>query len=96
MDSYIYILTSKNNTVLYTGVTGDLKKRMQEHLTEKYTNSFAAKYKLHKLVYYEVYTDIRNAILREKQIKSWRREKKIKLIETKNPEWKDLIPLIFN
>lgn len=87
--SFIYILTNKNNTVLYTGVTNDLKKRVYEH-REKLVEGFTMKYNVDKLVYYEIFEDMRNAIIREKQIKAGSRAKKIGLIESMNPEWSDL------
>jgi len=77
---YIYLLTNKNNTVLYTGVTSDLKSRIWQHKTKHYPKSFSAKYNLEKLVYYEVFRDINQAIFREKQIKSGSRARKVKLI----------------
>ena len=86
---YIYIMTNKNNAVLYTGVTNDLKRRAYEH-KEKLVDGFTKKYNIVKLVYYEVFSDIENAILREKQIKGGSRTKKIELIENMNKEWKDL------
>ncbi len=87
---YVYIMTNKNNTVLYTGVTNDLPRRVWEHKHKVDPRSFAARYNICKLVYYEWFEDINAAIAREKQIKGWLRAKKIALIESKNPEWKDL------
>jgi putative endonuclease len=87
--SYIYILTNKYNKVLYTGVTSDLKKRIWEH-REKLADGFTKRYNVTKLVYYEVFADIRDAIAREKQIKAGSRQKKIDLIAGFNPEWRDL------
>jgi len=86
---YVYIMTNKKNGVLYTGVTNDLKRRIFEH-KKKLIPGFTSKYNLFKLVYYEYYTDVNAAIDREKKIKGWLRIKKIKLIETMNPEWRDL------
>ncbi|MBP9651237.1 MAG: GIY-YIG nuclease family protein [Syntrophaceae bacterium] len=86
---YVYIMTNKNNTVLYTGVTNDLNRRVYEH-KKKLMDGFTKKYNVDKLVFYEVYDDINNAIAREKQIKSGSRVKKIKLIEEMNSGWKDL------
>ena len=86
----IYILTNKNNTVLYTGVTSDLRKRLYEHKYKIYSSSFTKKYNVSKLVYFEVFSLIEEAIGREKQIKGGSRKKKIELIESINPEWKDL------
>ncbi len=85
---YVYILANRTKTI-YTGVANDLQRRIFEH-KHLMTNSFAYKYKLTKLVYYEVGRDIKVAISREKQIKGWLRKKKIALIESINPEWKDL------
>ena len=81
--SYIYILTNKNNTVLYTGVTSDLKRRVYEH-KQKFVKSFTSKYNVDKLVYYEAFDDIYNAITREKQIKAGSRQKKIDSINSTN------------
>ena len=86
---FIYILTNKRHTTLYTGVTNDLIKRVYEH-REKLADGFTKRYNLTKLVYYEVFEDIENAILREKQIKAGSRRKKIELINHMNKEWKDL------
>ena len=86
---YIYIMTNKRNTVLYTGVTSDLKKRIWEH-KEKIIKGFTKRYNIDKLVYFEIFNDPENAILREKQIKAGSRNKKIELIKRINPEWKDL------
>jgi putative endonuclease len=87
---YVYILTNETNTVLYTGVTRDLKVRVWEHKNNVYSNSFTSRYKVYKLVYYEHFTYILNAIDREKQIKAGPRRKKLLLIQSMNPEWKDL------
>ncbi len=86
----VYILTNKNNNVLYTGVTSDLKKRIYEHKNKIYSTSFTKKYNINKLVYYEGFHNIEEAIAREKQIKGGSRDKKIKLIEDLNPDWNDL------
>jgi len=86
---YVYILTNKNNTVLYTGVTNDLVRRVSEH-KNKIIKGFTSKYNIEKLVYFEDFNEIESAITREKQIKSGSRLKKIKLIENENPDWKDL------
>jgi len=85
----VYIMTNKKNTVLYTGVTNDLKKRVYEH-KEKLAKGFTKKYNVNKVIYYEVFQDPENAILREKQIKGGSRAKKIALVNSMNPEWKDL------
>ncbi len=86
----IYILTNKNNSTLYVGVTADLIIRVQEHRMKKYPNSFTAKYNLTKLVYYESFGSIEEAIAREKQIKGGSRLKKEMLINSINPDWTDL------
>jgi len=86
---YIYIMTNKENTVLYTGFTNDLVRRVYEH-KEKIIECFTKKYNINKLVYYEIFNDARNAIIREKQIKTGSRIKKLDLINNMNPEWKDL------
>ncbi len=86
---YIYLLGNKNNTTIYTGITSDIKRRIWEH-KNKTTKGFSSKYNLYKLLYYEIYQDPENAIIREKQIKSGSREKKIELIESMNPKWVDL------
>ena len=86
----VYIMTNKNNTTLYTGVTSDLQKRIWQHKNFIYPTSFTAKYKTVKLVYYEFYSRIEEAIAIEKQIKSGSRAKKETLINSINPTWKDL------
>jgi len=86
---YVYIMTNKRNNVLYTGITSDLKKRIWEH-KEKIAKGFTEKYNINKLVYFEIYNDPENAIVREKQIKAGSRDRKIELIRKINPEWKDL------
>ena len=91
---YVYMMTNKNNRVLYTGVTGNLVKRAYEHRAHLDPDSFTAKYKVTKLVYYEATSDVKSAIEREKQIKTWNRERKNKLVESMNPEWVDLYPSI--
>ena len=91
---YVYILTNKNNKVLYTGVTSDLVKRVWKH-REKIVEGFTAKYNVNKLVHFEMTSDVHSAITREKQIKGWLRSKKIALIEKENPHWKDLSPKLF-
>ena len=85
---YVYILTNKSGT-LYTGVTNNLERRVYEHKNHL-IDGFTKKYKIDKLVYFEETDDVSTAIAREKQIKGWRREKKIALIESINPHWKDL------
>jgi putative endonuclease len=88
---YVYLITNSNNTVIYCGVTNDIYQRQQEH--EKMTNkfSFTAKYKCIKIVYFEVFDKSIKAIAREKQIKKRSRQYKINLIESINPEWKDIL-----
>jgi len=86
---YVYILTNKRNTVLYTGVTNDLQRRVNEH-RKKLIAGFTKKYNVYKLVYYEETESIEAAILREKQIKGGSRQKKIDLIVGMNPQWRDL------
>ncbi len=81
-------MTNKSKT-LYTGVTNDLQRRVYEH-KQKLIKGFTSKYNITKLVYYEEYNDIKDAIRREKQIKGWSRKKKIELIESVNPEWNNL------
>ena len=85
---YVYVITNKSRT-LYTGVTNDLERRVYEH-KQKLVPGFTAKYNITRLVYFEVTQDIQAAIAREKQIKGWLRSKKIALIESVNPGWKDL------
>ncbi len=87
---FIYIITNKNNTTLYVGVTSNLPKRIMEHKEKRYANSFSAQYNLSKLVYYETFQMISDAIAREKQLKAGSRAKKMDLINALNPEWKDL------
>ncbi len=87
---YVYITTTNNNTVLYTGSTVNLGNRINQHKAKYYPNSFTARYNIDKLVYYAYFHFIEEALAREKQIKGWSREKKIKLINDFNPEWKDL------
>ena len=86
---YIYLLTNYNNKVLYTGVTNDLKRRVQEH-ADKLIDGFTKQYNIYKLVYFEETNDVKKAIAREKEIKGWSRAKKNELIESMNPEWNNL------
>ncbi len=86
---YVYIITNKNHRVLYTGVTNNLIRRIYEH-KNKLVDGFSKKYKLTKLVYFEIYDDAENAILREKQIKAGSRKKKEDLINKNNSNWNDL------
>jgi putative endonuclease len=87
-DYYVYIMTNYSRT-LYTGVTNNLQRRVAEHKS-KIVPGFTQKYKIDKIVYFEVTNDVYSAITREKQIKGWVRKKKIALIESANPEWRDL------
>ncbi|TDQ78085.1 GIY-YIG nuclease family protein [Sphingobacterium yanglingense] len=86
----VYILTNKNNTTLYTGVTSNLQSRIYEHLNQKYKHSFSAKYNLVNLVYYKFYPTIDEAIAEEKRVKAGNRQNKEKLINLFNPQWEDL------
>ena len=84
----VYILASRSRN-LYTGVTNNLHRRLVEHREGK-VPGFTSRYRIFRLVHYEVFHDIRNALAREKEIKAWRREKKVRLIEKSNPTWRDL------
>ncbi len=86
---YVHIMASRRNSTLYIGVTSGLKKRVWEHKNDL-VPGFTSKYHVHTLVYFELYDDIRSAIIREKQMKKWRREWKIGLIEEVNLNWRDL------
>ena len=86
---YVYIMTNKHNTVLYTGVTNDLRRRAYEHRSG-HGGGFTSRYNVNKLVYYETTGSVEAAIAREKQIKAGSRQKKLDLIEGMNPEWQDL------
>ena len=92
MEYFVYILANKTNVAIYTGVTNDLERRLAEHRSQMDPRSFTARYKIYKLVYFESTSDPGIAIEREKQIKSWSRSKKNKLIESVNPTWSDLLP----
>ncbi|MDQ8004888.1 MAG: GIY-YIG nuclease family protein [Pedobacter sp.] len=87
---FIYIMTNKNKTTLYVGVTSDLRNRIYQHKAHLHPNAFTAKYNLDCCVYYETLFGIEEAIVREKEIKKWRREKKQELINRLNPQWLDL------
>jgi putative endonuclease len=87
---YFYIMTNAHNTVLYCGATNDLYKRVQEHKNKIYSNSFTSRYNIDKLVYFEIFAVVADAFERERQAKAGSRKKKIALIESINPEWKDL------
>lgn len=86
---YVYIVTNKRNNVLYTGVTNDLERRMYEH-KNKMVEGFTKKYNVNRLIYFEKFCNPNEAISAEKKIKGWLRKKKIELIKSKNPEFKDL------
>jgi putative endonuclease len=88
---YVYILSSLRR-VLYIGITGDLEKRLAYHRSMQNVAAFTARYGIHRLVHVEEYTEVTQAIAREKQLKAWRREKKVRLIENRNPHWVDLAP----
>jgi putative endonuclease len=90
----VYILASARNGTLYIGVTNDLRRRVEEH-RQGSGNSFAQRYRIHDLVYFEQTSDINSAIAREKQLKGGSRKQKIDLIESGNPQWKDLYPALF-
>ncbi|MEC4005624.1 GIY-YIG nuclease family protein [Flavobacterium sp. SUN052] len=87
---FIYIITNKNNTTLYIGVTSNLPQRILQHKTKHYKDSFSARYNLDKLVYYESFQMIGDAIAREKQLKAGNRATKEALIKSSNPNWNDL------
>ena len=86
---YVYLLTNRNHNVLYTGVTNNLERRLYEH-KNGLAEGFTKRYRVHKLVYFETTSDVKAAIAREKQIKSWSRARKNALIEAENPHWRDL------
>ena len=90
---YVYILASKKKGTLYIGITNDLKRRIYEH-KEGLVEGFTKKYKVEQLVYFEETENVSSAISREKQIKKWKREWKIKMIEKNNVEWKDMYELL--
>ena len=86
---YVYIMASSRNGTLYTGMASDLIRRVWEHKTNA-VKSFTSQYNVHTLVYYEQHSDVMHAIKREKNIKDWKRDWKIRIIEEKNPSWEDL------
>jgi putative endonuclease len=88
---YVYLLASRRHGTLYLGVTNDLVRRAHEHKT-KAIAGFSEKYSVDRLVWFETYDDPTTAITREKALKKWRRDWKIRLIEEQNPEWRDLFP----
>ena len=90
MQYYVYILATNDNSVIYTGVTKNLPKRIYEHRNSLDPKSFTSRYHISKLVYYECTNDVTAAIEREKQIKGWNRNRKNKLVESKNPRWEEL------
>ena len=90
---YVYIMASQRNGTLYTGVTSDLVKIVWQHKSGM-IQGFTSKYKVNRLVYYEIHGDIREAIKREKNIQAWKRDWKLRLIEEKNPNWNDLYDVI--
>ncbi len=94
MQYYVYILSTNDNKVIYTGVTNNLPKRVYEHRNSLDRKSFTSRYHVKKLVYFEYTGDVRAAIEREKQIKSWNRARKNKLIQMQNPNWDDLYETI--
>ena len=96
MGGCVYIITNNHHTTLYIGVTADLPGRVSEHKEKAYPKSFTARFNLSKLVYYELFHSIEEAIEREKQLKAGSRKKKEKLITTFNPEWKDLFEEYFS
>ena len=87
---YVYVITGESNSALYIGVTNDLSRRIYEHKSEA-IDGFSKRYHLHKLIYFEEYSEINQAVLREKQLKSWRREKKIELIKKQNPTFREYV-----
>ena len=94
MSYYVYIMTNKYRNLLYTGMTNDLIRRVYEHRNHLIKDSFTARYNVTRLVYFEMTEDVRSAIEREKQIKSWSRARKDALVETQNPTWDDQYPMI--
>ena len=88
--AYVYIMANNHNTVLYIGVTNNLERRVWEHKNHFDPNTFASKYNCVKLVHLEEFGNVKDAIVREKQLKNWRREWKVGLIEENNPSWVDL------
>ena len=90
-DGFVYIMTNKNKTTLYIGVTRNVCRRVYEHIKHLYRNSFTDKYNLEYCVYFEEFSNIESAIAREKELKKWNRKKKEFLINEKNPNWSILI-----
>ncbi len=94
MTYYVYVLSNSTNVAVYTGVTSDLIRRVYEHRTDADPGSFSSRYRIHKLVYFEEFSDPVSAISREKQIKSWRRMRKNELVSRSNPTWANLYPAL--
>ena len=92
---FVYMMTNRSRTVLYTGVTNSLERRLWFHRNNM-IKSFTKTYKVDRLVYYEQFNEARDAISREKEIKGWRREKKNQLVQRLNPKWKDLAAELFH
>ncbi|RZK06560.1 MAG: GIY-YIG nuclease family protein [Flavobacterium sp.] len=92
----VYIMTNAHHTTLYVGVTSDLQVRIQQHQSKEFAKAFSAQYNCNKLVYYECFSSIEEAITREKNIKEWKREWKENLINSNNPDWKDLSEEVLN
>ncbi|MCP5404819.1 MAG: GIY-YIG nuclease family protein [Pseudomonadaceae bacterium] len=90
MSGYVYIMASQRNGTLYVGVTNEIRRRVVEH-KDGGGSRFTGKYKVNTLVYYEFHEDIEQAIQRESQIKAWQRAWKLRLVEERNPQWKDLL-----
>lgn len=88
---YVYIMTNKHKGTLYIGITNNLIRRVYEHKNDLNESSFTSRYSLHRLVYYEVYNYVWDAIRREKNVKKWKRNWKIRMIEEMNPNWDDLV-----
>jgi putative endonuclease len=93
MQPCVYILASERNGTLYIGVTSDLIKRVWEHKSD-FVEGFTKQYQVHDLVWYELHENMQSAITREKQLKEWKRQWKLDLIEKTNPYWNDLYPMI--
>jgi putative endonuclease len=87
---YLYIITNKNEGVLYIGITNNLKRRIYQHKNKVHKSTFSARYNLDRLVYFEIFDSKDEALLREARMKKWNREWKMNLIKSFNPEWKDL------
>jgi putative endonuclease len=94
-DFFVYLITNRSRVVLYTGVTNGLLRRVREH-RDHAVEGFTSTYRVDRLVYYEQFPDPQSAILREKEIKGWRREKKNALVQTMNPKWQDLGRKLFD